>query len=146
MDKFRSGGVVHKVARRILEGCGCLSVQEQEKLAADLEKLPRQREAVQAEQQLASEVGSLERDVHFKTAALKGRCLKLGIIWFRPLRAWLQTAHPLPEYCPPKQEYALMYGQSTRPAHRHLNSILEIWELPGRGVQLRPNLHLLHQL
>ena len=39
----------------------------------DLEKLPPQREAKQAEQLLSSEIAGLERETQFKTAELQGR-------------------------------------------------------------------------
>ena len=50
-------------------------LQEYARLSADLEKLPPQREAKQAEQLLASEIAGLERDIQFKTAELQGRPL-----------------------------------------------------------------------
>ncbi len=49
-----------------------LLLQEYARLSADLEKLPPQREAKQAEQLLASEIAGLERDIQFKTAELQG--------------------------------------------------------------------------
>ena len=52
--------------------CAWGMLQERDKAAEELEKLPSQRDMVQVEQQLGSEIAGLERDVQFKTAELKG--------------------------------------------------------------------------
>lgn len=52
-------------------------LQEYARLSADLERLPSQREAKQAEQLLASEILGLERDIQFKAAELQGRLLDI---------------------------------------------------------------------
>ena len=52
---------------------GSWGAQERERRAAELAKLPSQREAAQAEAQLSGELAGLEREVHFKSAELKGR-------------------------------------------------------------------------
>ena len=56
-------------------------LQEYARLSADLEKLPPQREAKQAEQLLASEIAGLERDIQFKTAELQGRLLNDALLY-----------------------------------------------------------------
>ncbi len=50
-------------------------VQERDRAAEELEKLPSQRDMVQVEQQLGCEIAGLERDVQFKTGELKGALL-----------------------------------------------------------------------
>ena len=57
--------------------CPIYILQEYARLSADLEKLPPQREAKQAEQLLASEILGLERDIQFKKAELQGRLLNI---------------------------------------------------------------------
>ena len=56
-------------------------LQEYARLSADLEKLPPQREAKQAEQLLASEIAGLERDIQFKTAELQGGLLNDALLY-----------------------------------------------------------------
>ena len=60
---------MHKVKT---EEFGMMDSQERERLVAELAKLPSQRAAVQAEAQLSSELAGLEREVHFKSAELRG--------------------------------------------------------------------------
>lgn len=69
----------------------CACIQEHARLSGDLEKLPPQREAKQAEQLLASEIAGLERDIQFKTAELQGT---MGLLKHDSvLKASLQSFH-----------------------------------------------------